>query len=386
MKWNSVNDTLSMKSIEFEPCNIFTKRIILSRSMRLYDPLGLFTVILIKAKLLIQEVTVDKSYGWDTPLPPYYVDKWLEIQSDIERASKFIVPRIIFPNRAQFSLHVFSDSSIIAYGCVFYLSDGVETKFLTSKSRVSPISRELTICQLELMACFISTQFVNFILQNLSISEIHFWLDSQVALYWINDPENLKQFQRNRVKEILKHFDPNQFHYVPSEINPADAITHGMSFDELMSHDLFWSGPKFLIEGKENWPKWNVTSASQEKFEEISVGYVNVNTVNIDNHGIQSIITKEFSKLRKLLNVTSYVLRAVHVFRKDRIRFFGPLTARELISAKLIWIKACQAECYAKEISLLELEKKNRLIKQLDLFLDKEDGLIKSKGLSLIHI
>ena len=54
-----------------------------------------------------------------------------------------------------------------------------------------------------------------------TVTAVHCWLDSTVALYWINSQGEYRQFVSNRVKKIREH-EQLEWHHVPTEQNPAD--------------------------------------------------------------------------------------------------------------------------------------------------------------------
>ena len=44
----------------------------------------------------------------------------------------------------------------------------------------------------------------------------------------------------------------NNWHYVPTDLNPADVLSRGCKAINLGGHPLWWHGPNFLHTG--NWP------------------------------------------------------------------------------------------------------------------------------------
>ena len=88
-----------------------------------------------------------------------------------------------------------------------------------------------------------------------------------------------------------------------------------------------------------------------------------------------------YSQLSKLLYVTSYALRFCANLYHPTDKFLGPITAKELSTARLIWIQSCQAQIYGKEITNLQQKSIKRLllVRQLHLFLDS-DGYIRCGG------
>ncbi|EYC39151.1 hypothetical protein Y032_0673g1403 [Ancylostoma ceylanicum] len=86
---------------------------------------------------------------------------------------------------------------------------------------------------------------------DLHISQIHFFLDSQIALYWTYSSKLLKHFVRNMVSAIRNILDQFQeqgfstiFHDVASEDDPTDFATHGVPTNA--NGDMWWNGPSSL--------------------------------------------------------------------------------------------------------------------------------------------
>ena len=60
--------------------------------------------------------------------------------------------------------------------------------------------------------------------------------DSMSVLWWVrNHSRNFKPFIANRVGEIQTVSKPEQWRYIPSELNPADIISRGLSATELVN-------------------------------------------------------------------------------------------------------------------------------------------------------
>ena len=79
-----------------------------------------------------------------------------------------------------------------------------------------------------------------------------------------------------------------------------------------------------------------------------------------------------YSKLKKLLTVTAYVLRFCYSLKDQKQWVTGPITTKELSNAKLIWIKTTQQLEYLDDIDNLRSNSSKRtlLVHQLRLFLD----------------
>lgn len=104
-----------------------------------------------------------------------------------------VVPRSYDPTYPP-QLIGFSDSGLLAIGCVFYirhkLKDGnFEARLLTSKSKTAGI-RKLSVPRGELMAFQMMAQCAEYIVNNLKlqIGEVYLLSDSQIVLNQLNKP------------------------------------------------------------------------------------------------------------------------------------------------------------------------------------------------------
>lgn len=67
-------------------------------------------------------------------------------------------------------------------------------------------------------------------------SRILYWCDSTITLAWINtDPSRLKTFVSNRVAKIQTISNPNQWIHVPTQQNPADIISRGVTPRDMLN-------------------------------------------------------------------------------------------------------------------------------------------------------
>ncbi|KAF0311273.1 hypothetical protein FJT64_001845 [Amphibalanus amphitrite] len=102
-----------------------------------------------------------------------------------------------------------ADASPKAYGCSAYLRirqhDGsFSVSFVASKGRVAPLRQQLTLPRLELLACVMAAEMVQYVLSALRLPEstrFSCWSDSMIALGWLRGrPERWKTYVANRVK------------------------------------------------------------------------------------------------------------------------------------------------------------------------------------------
>ena len=95
------------------------------------------------------------------------------------------------------------------------------------------------------------------------VTEVHCWLDSTVALYWINGQGEYRQFVANRVKKIREH-ERVIWHHVTTDQNLADLGSRG---GDVTNNELWQHGPSWLRD-KAKWPPEIVLKPSQETTEE----------------------------------------------------------------------------------------------------------------------
>ena len=113
-----------------------------------------------------------------------------------------------------YQLYGFSDASEKTYGCCIYLkcitkNNSISSSLVASKSRVTPIKRELSIPRLKLLGNLISTRLILIVLnafqEEIIISCLYAWTDSKVSLAWIKAlHKEFQTFVQNRVVEIRK--------------------------------------------------------------------------------------------------------------------------------------------------------------------------------------
>ena len=211
MLWDTKSDELRLNSCNAEFHEVRTKREMLSAISTFYDPLGYFSPIIFRGKLLLQDVWKMK-LDWDEALPEPVLTQWQEIAHDLSEASRMKIPRYATPTAdatSTYELHVFCDASKSGYGAVAYLrtvSENPSVQVILAKSRIAPV-KETTIPRLELLAALVGARIVNFLRKEipLSLTNTYLWSDSQCVLGWINgNIQSLPTFVANRVSEIRK--------------------------------------------------------------------------------------------------------------------------------------------------------------------------------------
>lgn len=363
-----------------------TKRSILSTVASLYDPNGWVTPVIFRAKLLLQKLWLMK-LGWDEPTPDEVHTEWQHISQDLPQLSSLRLPRLIckYKSTSTYSLHGFADASEAGFGAVIYLHElnangQVNVHLVIAKSKVAPIKNKLTIPKLELSASALLSQLMTRVSAELSahitISQHICWSDSTIVLAWLNTPPHrLQTFEANRVAKIKSSPTSFTWRHVPTNLNPADCASRGMSAYALSTHDLWWS-PTWLKEPPHTWPKMP-TALGHHALPGLKPQKVPAHIAVPD---LDHELLTRFSSLDKLVGVTACIKR--FIFNSQHtpdVRRSGPLTASERRDALLFWVRSVQQNEFAEDLHRLRTNKlcTNRL-QRLSPFL--KDGLLRVGG------
>ena len=163
----------------------------------------------------------------------------------------------------------------------------VTARLIMLKSRLAPL-KAVSIPRLELLGALVGLRLTRQVCSTLKIptNGVTYWVDSIYVGYWIQgQSRECKAFISHCVREIHEFSAPNQWRYVPTDVNPADLGTRGLTVEELASSDLWWNGPEFLKKSKQDWPEC--------KFDKP------MSTENLELKGIKETGTKDATKINK---------------------------------------------------------------------------------------
>ena len=140
----------------------------------MFEPLGYVEPITVKAKIMIQDLW-KQDLSWDEDVPSEHKGQWRNWISDISNLTLTEIPRPYFlTSISKRQLHIFCDSSQLAYGAVAYLRgmSGAEvyTTFRMAKTRVASIKTQ-TLPRLELLAVLLGAQLSEYLTKTLHLTK-----------------------------------------------------------------------------------------------------------------------------------------------------------------------------------------------------------------------
>ena len=197
-------------------------------------------------------------------------------------------------------------------------------------------------------------------------------------LCWVrNQSRNFKAFVANRIGEIQRSTNPDQWRHIPGESNPADLPTRGLSASQL-SHCQTWTeGPEFLKEDESTWPEklpGDPTGKNEER--EQRKGYKSTfvtGDTNPENLPAR-LGPDKYSSLTRLLRVTAWIRRFLTNCKlpKEQRMKCDALEQSEISNAETYWVRTAQTEAFPSG----EMEKRlSRFCPQPD-----EAGLLRVNG------
>ncbi|XP_063388444.1 uncharacterized protein LOC134674335 isoform X2 [Cydia fagiglandana] len=386
--WACKEDKL-LYSVDIKTNNHVSKRTILSIISQVFDPLGLINPCVLTAKIILQKLWASK-ISWDEVVPSDIYDAWCKFVNSLSAINNIRIPRCVVCDCPAFiEIVAFGDASTHAYSACVYLKsvdkDGhASVHLVMAKSRVAPL-RPLTIPRMELNGSLLAARLVEKVKTSfrLQINRCTYWCDSTIVLGWIKSSKNhmLKPYVNNRIQEILQRSDASEWHYVPTNMNPADIGSRGATPAQLESCTLWWTGPTFLLGDESSWPAQpNYTKESE--LPEFKAHCTLITQTNDYSSYISDFI-KRFSNWNKLLRVVAYVQRFIHNCLHPTNKLTGHLKIHELHSSLNALCRFAQRETFLKEYDILKRNNKlpvKHQFNDLNPFFNAEDALIRVGG------
>ncbi|XP_038050892.1 uncharacterized protein LOC119724042 [Patiria miniata] len=369
VSWDVERDCLGYKlSHKDKP---LTRRGLLSIVSSIYDPLGYANPFILRARLLLQELTRMK-LGWDDPVPEEHRQIWQGWSEELAEMKEFEVNRCVKPHGfgtvTEYQLHHFADASEKAYGAVSYLvmkntSSELHSSLVMAKSHLAPL-KTMTIPRLELAAATLAAKLDVAVKRELDVQEpIHstFWTDSTIVLQYIRSTDGrFRTFAANRIATIHNASEASQWHYVDTKSNPADDISRGMSAGELKKSTRWLQGPEFLLMPQKHWPKEpQVMDPLRQSDPELKKSKEQVQIFAVDseeNKGTDKLL-QHYSSWHRLKKAVAWILRVREYLQNKNGRVPSdmkkPLTVDDLDKAEQAIIRHVQRQAYTDEYQTL---------------------------------
>ena len=380
VQWDLSTDAFTFKvSLGDKP---FTRRGALSVINSLYDPLGLAAPVIIKGKFLLRSMTAHLSNlqpeDWDKPLPEEQRPAWDTWCQSLQALTLLKVPRSYTDGPLEAAvhreLHTFFDASTEAIGAVSYLrtiqtNGRVHVSFVLGKAKLAP-THATTVPRLELCAAMLGVELVELITDELDLKPetIAYYSDSRVVLGYItNESKRFYVYVSNRVERTRKSSTPEQWHYVPTHLNPADLATRSVDAQNLK--DSVWHrGPNFLHNEDAVVDSTSDTLSADPAVDdpEVRPALKVLTTQVLPNKALGTNRFSKFSQWDVLVRAIARLISVVQSrLRKTSTKAGGSnatqnaaLPVHALNQAKFLIIQNVQREVYQEDIVCLERSRK----------------------------
>ncbi|XP_025766921.1 uncharacterized protein LOC112848107 [Oreochromis niloticus] len=400
VSWNIMTDTFGFNIPENQ--KPFTRRGVLSTVNSLFDPLGFIAPVAVTGRLILRELTTENA-DWDAELPEAKKESWRRWSESLSALKNLDVPRAYASfsvSKAQHAeLLIFCDASVKAISAVAYLKttneQGLqEVGFVFGKSKLAP-NPGLTIPRLELCAAVMAVEIADLVMRelDLDLKTVKFYTDSRVVLGYIhNETRRFYVYVNNRVQRIRQSTQPEQWNYIPSELNPADHGSRSVPAAELA--DTTWlTGPAFLMKQ----PKVAASGDNGSTFDlvnpdadaEVRPEVTSLATqVSRDKLG-----SKRFQRFSSWTTLSKTVAHLCHIAQcfshsSKNQRCVGwhmcksGLSVIDIVRAEQIIIKCVQEEMYSEELKCIKMKHdlpKTSTLYKLRPILDSE-GMLRIGG------
>ena len=360
LSWDSRTDCMCT-AVQMPGVFQSTKRGIIADVAKTFDVLGWITPVIICMKILFQSLW-QLGLDWDEAVPTHLKEQHIQWRDELPLLASIQVPRYYFREEQPLTiqLHGFCDASQRAYAAVIYVratyaSLPPSCQLVVAKSRVAPL-KVLTIPRLELSGAVLLAELMHSTMETLEVDagDVKCWSDSTIVLCWLRShPSRFKTFVANRISSATRVLPPSAWFHVPTEDNPADCASRGMSALELREHRLWWSGPLWLKED----PIRRPPQPQDWETPELPVDEVRANHVNLVSSVAGLGLEKKYSSFRKLLHVVGWLFRAAHNFwvliKKTPLDRSQQLAVTSLERAELFLVVNSQARAFPEEVRLL---------------------------------
>ena len=122
IEWNRIEDTISSYRTNLN-VEASTQKIILPTLIFVYDVLNVLAPLILIAKLFMQRLQCDPSFGWNDKLPESLLNEWKNIARQMNSTPFTTLRRLVGERISYFRFLGFTDASKDALCTVTYLKD-----------------------------------------------------------------------------------------------------------------------------------------------------------------------------------------------------------------------------------------------------------------------
>ncbi|XP_072398194.1 uncharacterized protein [Diabrotica undecimpunctata] len=391
-------DDFSFKLPICEEAPPLTKRKLCTYVSRMYNSLGKLLSFRVHSKSFLQRIW-SLPLDWDSDiLDDLLISDWKSLLDTYQSISKITFPRCLtLPLlKSDMQLHCFTDASQDIYAaCVYlrvvYSDNTVTSRLIASKTRIAPLKNKLTIPRLELSGILLGVTLTRKVLEvlskNVTISEVHIFLDSLIALTWILTTKfTWNPFVLHRVSQIKELSKSFLFHHVSSSLNVADLPSRASDITQSNLKKFWTEGPPFLVSSVIDYSQFRIKEWTGDLLElrHTQVTLSTTSDISQVNNTLETLFNKcsSFSKIQRTL---AYVFRFLSNLRKRHTNSpleLGPLQVCEISSSTTVIVKYIQSQAFPKEFHELKHRKiiSDKTIRALNPFLSEKTGLLHVGG------
>lgn len=286
-----------------------------------------------------------KDLDWDHKIHEEKMVSWRKYREQLHLLERIKVPRWIGTDEViDVQLHAFGDASNAAYAAVVYFrvvksDESISVRLISTKTKVSPV---------------LNSRLLDKVKSSLKLNNLRLFLysDNSTVLAWImSHPNHFNTFVANRITETQSLLNPNNWSFVATEENPADCASRGVYPEDLKSHDLWWSGPKWLSMKQSEWPsnKHQVYNTELERRKLPSNVSFATKEKSSENEYLVGIL-KKHSSLSRLLWNTARIVKFCNLRKAMSPNEIGLPTALDMRDALRCWIRYIQHLEFRDEI------------------------------------
>ena len=358
--WDSSKDTM-FTNIELPSNYNTTKRGVISDVARTFDVLGWISPAILPMKLLYRDLWKEKA-EWDDQVSIDQASchkKWREelpLLKDIQLTRCYFKEEV--PSSIQ--LHGYSDASDNAYAAVIFIRATYPTlqptvNLVISKTKVSPLKTRTTP-QLELCGANLLARLMATTRQTLGVplEDVWTYTDSTVVLGWLGgESGRYCVFSGHRIAATTILVPYKHWQHVPTDENPADAASRGMTATELKEHSLWWHGPSWLSSDPVVFPRQPTAShLAKEREKEIKP----------EHKTVMAVVTAPYFEQKqlsytKLVRVTCHMRRFITRTRNHEQEVSSHLNRAEGQGATKLLLHRSQLRSFPDELSAIAHQK-----------------------------